>query len=126
MKRFVLHKADDITKVGSYLRSIDYKRPMVVEIKLFVKSKTSEQRAWFHTLCTMLGNELGYTMGEIKEIVKKHTLGSKEVLVGDLSFEVTASSESLKREGYSQLIESVYQLAAQAGIVLPNPYARDF
>jgi hypothetical protein len=92
-----------------------------VVIKKHVRNKTGEQRGWFHKLCQMLGDELGYTMGEIKELVKKDILGTREIRIGDRCTEVTESSEQQLRDRYSDLIEGVYRIGAEAGVVLPNP-----
>lgn len=97
---------------------------MEVIIRPFKEDKTGEQRAWFHTLCGMLGEELGYTLEEVKEIAKKDCFGAKTVTIADVTREVVKSSEKAKRDEYSALIETVYRLAAFSGVVLPPPRAR--
>ena len=91
-----------------------------VQIKKLEHSKTIEQRNFFHMLCKLMGDELGYTWGEIKELCKQECLGVRGVKVGTVYREVTKSSETATREEYSQLIETIYRLAAQAGVYLPN------
>ena len=69
----------------------------------------------------MIGDETGYTAEEVKELVKKSILGTKTVTIGNITKEVTESSESLDKRGYSELIEHTYRLAAEAGVIIPNP-----
>lgn len=95
-------------------------RPYVVIIKPHVESLTEEQRNGFHWLCKMLGDELGYTLHEIKEMVKQECLGTKLVRIGEHEREVTPSSEKLNKLQYSELIEGVYRLGAEAGVYLPT------
>lgn len=86
--------------------------------------KTAEQRGWFHVLCKILGEETGYTKGEVKELVKKAILGTKIIKIGEHEKEVTESSEDQDKIGYSELIDGIYRLGAEAGIALPNPRYR--
>lgn len=99
-------------------------RTWEVEIRPYVKSKTAEQRAGFHWLCTILGNELGYDMDDIKEAAKRMALGTKEIRIGSDTFEVVKSSERndgrpVNRIEYGALIDATYRLGSQAGITLP-------
>ena len=94
---------------------------MEVIIQKHKEDKTAEQRGWFHALCKTLGEETGYTQAEIKELIKKAIIGTKMVKVGGYEKEVTESSESLDKIGYSELIEGAYRIGAEAGIQLPNP-----
>ena len=93
-----------------------------VIIRKRVENKTTEQRGWFHVLCQLFGSETGYTQGEIKELIKRDVLGTTLVeFAGIGKFEVVKESEGEDRPGYAELIEGAYRLAAEAGIVLPNP-----
>ena len=95
-----------------------------VIIRPYKENKTGEQRNWFHKLCQILGDECGYTKGEIKEMVKHEVLGTKQVTIGGKTREVAESSEAEDRKGYSLLIDGIYRIGAEAGIVLPNPRYR--
>lgn len=121
MKRILLQNINDITKVGQYLRSLEYKKPYIVEIKQYKKSKTDNQRSWFHFLLNVISEETGYETEEVKELIKKRILGTRIITIGDSEVEVTESSEKANREDYSKLIDATYRLAAEAGIVLPDP-----
>lgn len=84
-------------------------------------SKTAEQRNFWHLLCRIYGQEVGYTEQEMKEAIKHHVLGSVVVTIAGKDKEVTQSSEKQSREMYSRLIDETYRLAAMDGIQLPNP-----
>lgn len=121
MQKFILYSNKELKQVGDYLKSLSYDKPMQVIIKLYKKDKTAEQRGFWHVLLSILSEETGYTVGEVKELVKKAELGTKDVMIGNVLHTVTESSEKANRETYSRLIESTYRLAAEAGISLPNP-----
>jgi len=94
---------------------------MEVIIQKHRENKTVEQRGFWHFLLKIIGDETGYTLIEVKELIKKQLLGTKEIKIGGVVREVTESSESQTRMDYSKLIEETYRLAAEAGIQLPNP-----
>ena len=119
MKRYIINSKEVKRNCLDAVMQIKGEEQLEVVIKKHVKNKTQQQRGWFHALCGILANETGYQMGEIKELVKQHILGTTTVAVGTKVFEVTASSEKQNREMYSRLIEGVYQLGAEAGIELP-------
>jgi len=96
------------------------KRPYEVIVRKHVESITEQQRAGFHWLCKCLGDELGYTLQEIKEMAKKECMGCVGIKIGERVIEVTDSSEKLNKIEYSDLIECVYRLGAEAGVVLPT------
>lgn len=102
------------------LKSLPVDRKYRITVEDYKQDKTAEQRGFFHTLCEILGNETGYTKAEIKELCKQELMGTTVVNVGGIEREVVISSESLKRDEYSQLIETAYRLGAQAGIQLPS------
>lgn len=124
MQKFILNSSNFlqiIPKIGIYLRSLKYDKSMQVIIKFYKKDKTAEQRSFWHILLGILSDETGYTVGEVKELIKKSELGTKEVMIGNVSHTVTESSEKANRETYSKLIETTYRVGAEAGIALPNP-----
>ncbi len=83
------------------------------------KEKSHAQRKLFHKLCTEAGKELGYTMGQIKEMVKEEHFGREEILApnGKL-YLVVQSSEESDRIDYSALIETLLRWAAENGVPL--------
>lgn len=103
------------------INSLDTGKIWDIEIKEYRKPKSVSQRGWFHSLCHMLGNELGIPEGQVKELAKAQILGWRVVTLGGITFPVAdGSSEKLDRMEYSDLIEVVYRLGAEAGVVLPE------
>lgn len=103
------------------INTLDTSRVWDIEIKEHRKPKSVSQRGWFHALCKMLGNELGIPAGQVKELAKAQILGWRVVTLGGISFPVAdGSSENLNRMEYSDLIEQVLMLAAEAGVILPD------
>lgn len=105
-----------------HIRNLDPSKAWDIEIKEHRKPKSVSQRGWFHALCEMLGNELGIPAGQVKELAKAQILGWRVVTLGGISFPVAdGSSEKLSRMEYSDLIDALYRLAAEAGVILPEP-----
>lgn len=103
------------------INALDPGKVWDVEIKEYKKPKSVRQRGWFHSLCSMLGNELGIPAGQVKELAKAQVLGWRVVTLGGITFPVAdGSSEKLNRMEYADLIDVLYRLAAEAGVVLPE------
>jgi hypothetical protein len=112
----------DRIKAGLYecLKSLPADKKFRITVESYKEDKTAEQRAFFHTLCGIFGEATGYTKGEIKELCKVELMGTVVVSVAGRDVEVTKSSETLHKLEYSELIETCYRLAAEAGISLPS------
>lgn len=121
MKRFIINSKQVKLNAIAAVKQIMGADGMEVIIRPHKEDKTGEQRGWWHAMLKMIGDETGYTTEEVKELVKKSILGTKQITIGGKSMEVTESSEQLDKMGYSELIDATYRLAAEAGIVLPNP-----
>mgnify|MGYP000420134377 CR=1 FL=1 len=122
-KIYVFHDNENLPRVkaGLYaeLKSLDLTKPKQITITDYKENKTDSQRGTFHALCGILGKEVGHTMEEVKEFAKQEALGVKTVSIAGIEKEIVKSSEDAKRDEYSHLIETVYRLAAQAGVQLP-------
>jgi len=100
-------------------------REIDITIKPHSRAKTTSQRGWFHKLCSIFGDELGLTQGQVKDIAKAQILGWRHVKVGGVDIVVPdGSSEDLSRLEYSEMIEALYRLAAESGVALPSPEFR--
>ena len=121
MNSRVLRTPNDTTRLFHDLAGLDLERPWEVSWRVYKEDKTAEQFAFFHVLCGILGQATGYTLDEIKELVKRDILGTVIVKVGQREIEVTRPSSKAKRDECSELIEGVYRLGAEAGINLPPP-----
>lgn len=86
------------------------------------RAKTSSQRNWFHKMCSIFGDEMGLTQGQVKDIAKAQIVGWRHVKVGGVDIVVPdGSSEDLSRLEYSEMIEALYHVAAESGVSLPSP-----
>lgn len=111
----------DSVKAGLYdcLKSLPADKKFRITVEDYKEDKTAEQRAFFHTLCGIFAEATGYTKGEIKELCKVELMGTTVVTLAGREVEVVQSSEKLKKMEYSELIETCYRLAAEAGVILP-------
>lgn len=128
-KRFVLWPDKSEIKVNclTHISHLDPGKTWDVVITQHVNSKTAEQRGWFHKLCQIWGAEAGLTLGEMKTIIKGKYFGLKEVeFMGMTVVMPDGHTESLGWKHYSGLIELTYQMAAEAGVLLPpaDPYRK--
>ncbi len=119
MKRFIINSKEVRANAVQAVSQIKGEEQLEVVIQRHKKRKTDEQRSFWHVLLSILGEETGYTLGEVKYLVKAAVIGSETVSVGNMTVEVVPSSEKQDRERYSELIEATYQIAAEAGIELP-------
>ncbi len=63
------------------------------------------------------------TEGDVKDMTKAKLFGTKTVQKWGMTIVVpdAPSSEKLSKKIYSELIEVLYRLASEAGVVLPDP-----
>jgi len=104
------------------LRDLDQGKDWDVTIKRHANNKTIEQRGFFHLLCAEFAQQTGMQPGEIKEIAKAKIFGWRKIEYGGITLVVAdGHSEQLNATRYGELIDSVYMLAGEAGINLPEP-----
>lgn len=131
-KKFIIDKDNennkDVARLAvRFIKALCFEQSWEVIIKPYRKSLTEEQSGFFHVLCKYLADETGYRPKEIKIMVKQYVYGTKYKTVGGKRFVITESSvtdedgESRSAKEYSELIEGIYELAAQAEVVLPPP-----
>lgn len=98
---------------------LDEQDDLEVEIRQRRKEKTNEQRRTWHALLTDFGKELGYTMPQMKDVVKREIFGSEWItLPNGKKYEVLHSSEAEDRYGYAELIDHTLRIAAEQGVLL--------
>jgi len=129
-KTFILRDSDIVQNCISFIQSAEAlkefeRRDYEVNIKEHKPKKTAEQEAFFHVLCRKLSKFTGYTEPEVKDLVKREILGTKEIVIGGATQTITASSSKLPKDEYSDLIEGCYRVGAEAGCVLPAPRWRE-
>ena len=94
---------------------------MEVVIRKRVESGSREQQAWFNMLCKMIADDTGASPDAVKAHVKIEAFGMQTDTLAGRTVQYTPRSDLYGMEGYSKLIEEVYVLGAEQGIVLPDP-----
>ena len=124
MSRVVLAELSKVLPEGYRQAMRDlWSAPLGVSLELSaIKAKqTDEQRGYFHLCCRLVGEHLGYTPDEIKNITKRAAFGA-EVHHGPLGdVERVKSSALANRDEYSVLIQTLHRLAAEQGYSCPEP-----
>ena len=104
-----------------YINCLPFDITWDISIAKHVNNKTASQRGWFHKLCALFGDEIGMQAGDVKEIAKAKLFGWQQINYGGITLTLAAGhSETLNADKYGELIETVYMLAGESGIVLPE------
>ena len=121
-KRFIWHGASQQAACINWLKNYHGKK-IEVNITEYIPDHTDSQQGYFHAMCKVLGDEVGETQGDIKLAVKKKLWGTEIHKVGSVEIEVFKSMAKGKANklDYSDAIETLLQLAAEAGVYLPEP-----
>ncbi len=94
------------------------------EVVIHESRKTPPQRRYWHLCLGRLVMGTGYTLTELKTIIKRQVFGTVqfETRKGEI-MERDISSEELGTKEYSQLIDKTLDLAQLAGVAMPDPTA---
>ena len=92
------------------------------EVSIRRKGKTPPQRRYWHKCIDVLCRGTGYSLIELKTIIKRQVFGVKTFKdrKGHV-YERDISSEELSVEEYGKLIDHTHVLAGMAGVALPHP-----
>ena len=119
MKQYVLDRKSTKIQCLTDIQKILGTDRKIVIIQDQTDEQTQLQVNWWHVLLREFARETGYSESELKEYVKISVLGTKQIKIGDRVATVTESSKGVKKPTYAELIERTYQIAAEAGIILP-------
>ena len=93
-----------------------------LELRPRRKEKSHQQRKYLHKICTDIGKQLGYTMGQVKAMVKEEHFGADTIQTpSGRVYHVIQSSEDEDRGGYSALIETALRWGAENGAPVDDP-----
>jgi hypothetical protein len=92
-----------------------------VEIKTGDKSKTGQQRNYWHMLLQILADWKGEDKEDVKLELKYKWLPHKEVVVDGTTYMHPISSEQMTREQYGEVIEKTQELLLLLGLKFPYP-----
>lgn len=97
-----------------------------LELRPRRKEKTNAQRNYFHKVCELIGKQLGYTKGQVKEMVKEYHFGEDVITTpSGRVYRVIQSSEDEDRHGYNDLIDSALRWGAENGAPVDDPRPMD-
>jgi hypothetical protein len=92
------------------------------EVVIKPKTKTPPQRRYWHKCISVLCEGTGYSLIELKTIIKRQVFGTKSFTDRKgIVYERDISSEELSIKDYGKLIDHTHVLAGMAGIKLPLP-----
>lgn len=107
----------DRNKAETYFKKLMEEKARV-EIKKHVSKRTNLQNAYWHVACTILSNETGCTLPEIKKIIKDH-LEFMVYTKGGHQF--YRSSADLDKEEFINLINFTRDFGESHGYYIPTP-----
>lgn len=117
--KFVVNRESVRDNVIKAILALDIKKSMVVEIK--AKKRSLDQNALWHKWIDIMALELGYMPEEMKIVIKRATLGQREIInfiTGEIDT-VDYSSAALDKQQFSNLMLKTSVIAAQLNINLP-------
>lgn len=92
-----------------------------IEIRPRRREKSNEQRKMWHAILKEFGDAIGYTLPEIKQVVKEEFFGVEvKTLPDGKQYRVTQSSEDAERKSYSELIDFTLRRAAENGVLIED------
>lgn len=89
------------------------------EIKIGKPRKSSNQERYWHKLLSLISDETGEELDDVKLRIKYAVLPLHEVMVGNKAYLHPGSSTNLTKKAYSELIEATMVLGQQLGFNMP-------
>ena len=128
MRKFILNSTISREYASRAVLETPIEAGKEIVIQNEVRKQTDDQRQGFHLLCREFAqwndSKLGYTPEDIKNLVKIEAFGmsySEVYVMGRKTVkEKCKSSTKWTRKEYSHAIETIYRLASEAGIILPE------
>lgn len=121
-KSRIIRNQIDLNRAVNAINNLPLDKPLKITVEHYKAPKSDSQRGFFHILMDVWSQETGIPPGHLKEFCKGELFGWRVVRIGKIEFPVAdGSSEQLSKMGYSELIETAYRLAAESGVILPEP-----
>ena len=92
-----------------------------IEIKKHVKSKTAQQRRYWHKLLSIIADYRGMTLDEQKMEIKYKVLPLREIKMRGERYLYPPSSESLTSKQYGELIDATLLIGGALELTMPHP-----
>jgi len=122
MKRFILrpeNRAALIPVIEQYLHNLNCDKPMVVEVKEYKRNRSVEQNSRLWSIYKIIGDELGYTVEEIHDLMRTMFLGRVVKEIAGQTVESLPSTTKLKVGEMCEYQEAIERWAGSMGIRLP-------
>lgn len=123
MPYFVLSAEQYRQTAIAYISRLPLDAGLCLEVKKHKRDRSGAQNRLWHKWVGIMAKEAGYHVEEMKDILKRHILGSVEYenkRTGEVYQRVRSTTELSVKE-FSELMNQTEILAAQYGIVLPHP-----
>ena len=112
-----LSREYDINRGKTYLAKL-IKSGARIELKKYQERRTIQQNSYFHVACKILSDYSGYTVPEMKIIIKDQL----EFMVYEKKgHRFYKSTSDLTKEEFSELIEFVRGFGETHGCYIPSP-----
>jgi hypothetical protein len=121
MTTFTLRNADVKKNYENFYRGLPDHKTWQITIREFKKDLTAQQRNFFHQCVRVISEFNGDEPEDIKMRLKYACLPLRSIVVGDKTYMVPISTESLDRTQYSKLIDAALMLGSSLGLTMPSP-----
>lgn len=118
--RGVVRTALDLQRFCAMVEAKLDGKPYTITVKRFHRPRTTDQNAKFHAMVRDLADHIGYSVAELKEIIKVEFLPTVTGQIGELAYTRPMSTSDLTVQAMSELIEHVYELGAQVDCVFQD------
>lgn len=105
---------------GNALKAVSL-APDGYEVVIRPRAKTSAQRRYLHAIMGVLANFTGYTLEQVKWVVKEKVLGLEKWEIKGKTYAMVPPSEKLDIKEYSVLIDETVKIAHKLDCKLPPP-----
>ena len=97
------------------------KKCIVCNSEIKGEPRSISQNAYFHVICHIAGNDLGYDKDEMKEVFRRAFLPAKIIKIGKSEYTLYTSTTSLNKQEFMVMIDQCIRLCGDLGIVIPPP-----
>ena len=112
-----LSKSFDQKKAQTYLGKLIEKQSKI-ELKEYKEPRSNRQNRYFHAICAILGNDLGYTVDEMKIVIKRNL---EWMIYQKNGVTFLRSSADLDTKEFTDLIDFTRSIGEENGCYLPTP-----
>lgn len=98
------------------LADFDLNTPHVVIVKQFRRRRTVDQNAKLHAMISDIANHCGYSLDEMKEIVKFKFLGEKSVNIGGETLRKLKGTSDLNVNECIDFVDQLYAWGNSLGV----------